>query len=311
MKPKYGAAEAAKHNLKEYPLNKSPIIPGSAKPDAEWLMVARSHSIFNKTPTDGAIQLKLEHLQLFWDQLDRHNRNDKDGLWRVMLLNSPWWDCPDFKDLLKEPKKGADGKPVRGADDEVVMVHRDFRRPSAEREFFDRWWQLSKLPMRRFKNGNVLIPRRVEHYKRFYGEEGMVWPHMRETVDEKEKEKWIRKDEAVDAPVGDRQDEAADDPFGDRQDEAAVVPPGDRQFEAANIPSGDRQDEDDAPLIVEEEPKPEDYWFNQDYDLNRMIWGGDVEQTETTAEGERDNVPLDDESELDWAFLLVHGRLPY
>ncbi|KAF9768102.1 hypothetical protein IL306_014656 [Fusarium sp. DS 682] len=98
----------------------------------------------------------------------------EDGLWRRVLLSSPWFDCPIFEDLLRKPQI-VNGK-VRRKNGEVVMKRRDPHFEELEEEFLERWWfKASKLKLRRFDNGDAVLPITARSYRDMYGEEAMKW----------------------------------------------------------------------------------------------------------------------------------------
>ncbi|KAJ4246243.1 hypothetical protein NW762_013591 [Fusarium torreyae] len=100
----------------------------------------------------------------------------EDGLWRRVLLSSPWFDCPIFEDLLSEPQKTKDGEIMRRKNGEVRMKRRDPHFAGLEAEFFRRWWfEASQLPLRRFENGDAVLPMTAPYYRTLYGDEAMKW----------------------------------------------------------------------------------------------------------------------------------------
>ncbi|KAF5023180.1 hypothetical protein F66182_4761 [Fusarium sp. NRRL 66182] len=165
--------------------------------DPEWLHASRYFLIFSVFPgayTHRDIKLrKNQHLQFFfWTALDRANRRFKDvqdpnerlwefhdmhdGLWRSLLLGSPWFDCPIFEDLLFEIRKKANGEVMLDKDGNPQKQKRDPRSEELEEAFFDRWWyKASKLPLRRFPNGDAVLPISAPYFRDMYGHEAMAW----------------------------------------------------------------------------------------------------------------------------------------
>lgn len=136
-------------------------------------------------PLDGTVHLwKYHDLQgmLTWWRMclqvpvsTRIGESD-DGLWKDVLMSSPWFDCPIFRDLLWEVEKDDNGQPKTKDNGEVVMKERDARSAVLEKEFFDRWWlTASKLPLRRFENGDAVLPITEKYYQAQYGAAGMQW----------------------------------------------------------------------------------------------------------------------------------------
>ncbi|KAM0427945.1 hypothetical protein ACHAPT_007405 [Fusarium lateritium] len=162
----------------------------------------------------GLYAKKLEHFQFyFWTALDRARRSNKpldgsvrlwerfdlrgmltwwriclqvpiptrfdtgnDGLWRDLLMSSPWFDCPIFWDLLWEYAKNNTGLPGGNDNAGLVPMPRDPRSSMLEEEFFERWWVLaSGLPLRRFENGDAVLPITAMYYQAQYGAASMQW----------------------------------------------------------------------------------------------------------------------------------------
>ncbi|UPK89932.1 hypothetical protein LCI18_000867 [Fusarium solani-melongenae] len=99
-----------------------------------------------------------------------------DGLWREVLLGSPWFDSPVFWDLLWKVAVDHNGKPRLDGNGEVIMKPRDPRSGVLEMRFFDRWWlTASRLPLRRFENGDAVLPITMAYYQAQNGTEGNQW----------------------------------------------------------------------------------------------------------------------------------------
>lgn len=183
--------------------------------DASEEVFIFTHSVL-KFDRTGLLQKKLEHFQFyFWTALDRARRLNKpldgslrlweyhdlqgmltwwrmcrqvtipsgigesnDGLWRDVLLSSPWFDCPVFYDLLLEVVTDFEGQPWTDTEGKVMVKERNPGSAALEEEFFKRWWlTASRLPLRRFENGDAVLPITMEYYQAQYGTTGMEW-HM-------------------------------------------------------------------------------------------------------------------------------------
>ncbi|KAH6989525.1 hypothetical protein BKA56DRAFT_611780 [Ilyonectria sp. MPI-CAGE-AT-0026] len=213
-----------------YPVNKSPIIPGSAQLDADWITASRAYDVFNMAlpavNTPGYMETwsaKCNHMQAnFWAALDRANRASRpprgdpearrcwhyhdmramvtwfrrcfgkpqpeedaaahaDGIWRDVLLSSPWFDCPDFMDLLWEVARDRNGNMVLNHLGQGMVVERDPRKAELEEQFLDRWWfRVARLPVRRWPTGDVVMPLNAGDFFRIYGPWASLWPHVRD-----------------------------------------------------------------------------------------------------------------------------------
>ncbi|KAJ3521748.1 hypothetical protein NM208_g13152 [Fusarium decemcellulare] len=161
-----------------YPLDKSPIVPSTKDADDDWFIASRNVEIFMEKfePPISHVLLgrKKEHLQYyFWTALDRNNRAHGGRQWDFhdmhgMLTCSPWFDCPVFDDLLWEDVKLKNGK--------IMKKHREPRSAEMEEAFLDTWcYQASQLRMRRFPNGDVVLPITAPYFRSVYGEEAMKW----------------------------------------------------------------------------------------------------------------------------------------
>ncbi|KAF4446163.1 hypothetical protein F53441_10139 [Fusarium austroafricanum] len=176
-------------DLYPYPPNKSPIIPSTADRDEDWLLASRQLVVFSRFCKTYEIRhQKDDHIQFyFWTALDRSNRRFKDvndpnaRLWefhdmRGMLACSPWWDCPIFEDLLVKPSMNKSGGYKRDENGDMVMKRRDPHFEALEEEFLERWWfKASKLPLRRFDNGDAVLPLTADYYRAMYGDKAMKW----------------------------------------------------------------------------------------------------------------------------------------
>ena len=106
--------------------------------------------------------------------LEQTQQAHEDGLWRDVLLSSPWFDCPIFDDLLHKPQiRNGPGGEKHG---KVHMVKRNPHFVELEDEFLERWWfKATKLKLRRFDNGDAVLPITAQSYRDMYGEKAMKW----------------------------------------------------------------------------------------------------------------------------------------
>lgn len=104
-----------------------------------------------------------------------------DGIWRDVLLSSPWFDCPEFMDLLWEVARDRSGNMVLNQQGQGMVVERDPRKAELEEQFLDRWWfRVARLPVRRWPTGDVVMPLNAGDFFRIYGPWASLWPHMRD-----------------------------------------------------------------------------------------------------------------------------------
>lgn len=84
----------------------------------------------------------------------------KDGIWRTVILTSPWWDWPDFTHLFFKTVRDAKGLPVKDAT--TGRIKRDMRDPyddTLEDEFMDVWERVANAkPLRKHTNGQLVLP---------------------------------------------------------------------------------------------------------------------------------------------------------
>ncbi|KAL2694856.1 hypothetical protein Neosp_001444 [[Neocosmospora] mangrovei] len=148
-----------------------------------WTALDRARRL-NK-PLDGSVQL-WQHgdlqAMLAWcymclqKPVPARIGEGNSGMWRILLATSPWFDCPLFCDLLWEVVKDGNGQPKTRDNGKTVVKPRSAKSAELEKEFFNRWWLVaSKLPLRRFENGDAVLPITVEYYQAQYGTAGMEW----------------------------------------------------------------------------------------------------------------------------------------
>ncbi|KAI8677763.1 hypothetical protein NCS55_00494100 [Fusarium keratoplasticum] len=167
-----------------------------------------------KTNRTSIRNKKLEHFQFyFWTALDRARRLNRSldgsvrlweyhdlqgmltwwriclhaaiparvgesnvGLWQDVLLSSPWFDCPIFEDLLWEVVTDGNGQPKTYVSGDVMVGLRNPKSAVLEKEFFERWWLMaSRLSLRRFENGDAVVPITTEYYRAQYGTASLDW----------------------------------------------------------------------------------------------------------------------------------------
>jgi hypothetical protein len=121
-----------------------------------------------------------------------------------VLLSSPWFDCPIFEDLLRKPQI-RNGE-VRKKNGKVLMMKRDPRFVELEDKFLERWWfKAAKLKLRRFDNGDAVLPITAKGYRDMYGEKAMEWKI------EEEEDKAYETAESVNGEEAHREEDDADD----------------------------------------------------------------------------------------------------
>ncbi|KAF5626066.1 hypothetical protein F52700_8781 [Fusarium sp. NRRL 52700] len=178
-------------DLYPYPNNKSPIIPSTSNLDEDWLLAATNRVRIFKTlsSSPNIREYKDEHIQFFfWTALDRSNRRYKD----IHAPNAQLWE---FHDMHGGEKHG-----------KIRMVKRTPHFVELEDEFLERWWfKAAKLKLRRFDNGDAVLPITAQSYRDMYGEKAMEWD-IEEEDDESDEET-----EIVVGEVMQREDEDADD----------------------------------------------------------------------------------------------------
>lgn len=98
-----------------------------------------------------------------------------DGVWRFALLSSPWWDCPIFDYLLWKPE-GRDDRDLGRWDPGTVLEKRVSRHVELERDFLNTWdYVATTFPMRRFSNGDAVLPLTRDFFREKYGDKAMKW----------------------------------------------------------------------------------------------------------------------------------------
>lgn len=148
-----------------------------------WTALDRARRL-NK-PLDGSVRLWEYHdlpgMLIWWRKCLRHRSStyigeSSDGLWKDVLLSSPWFDCPVFYDLLWEVMLDLEGQPRIDTEGKVMVKERNPKSAALEEQFFERWWlTASRLPLRRFENGDAVLPITVQYYQAQYGNAGMEW----------------------------------------------------------------------------------------------------------------------------------------
>ncbi|EEU37800.1 uncharacterized protein NECHADRAFT_88231 [Fusarium vanettenii 77-13-4] len=142
---------------------------------------------FNQ-PFDGSEYLwepfDIRTMRIWWrmchqDSVPTHIDVSNDGLWRDLLMSSPWFDCPLFRDLLWEVVTDDNGQPrteTVDGEDLITLKRRDPRLGELETNFVRRWWLVaSQVPLRRFENGDAVLPITAKHYEARYGTASMQW----------------------------------------------------------------------------------------------------------------------------------------
>ncbi|KAG8666841.1 hypothetical protein FPOAC2_11974 [Fusarium poae] len=100
----------------------------------------------------------------------------QDGIWRKTLLSSPWFDCPTFEILLSRPI-GSNDLDMTPWEPGTRLVTRDPRHPELLILFLEKWWlEAVNWHMRRFDNGDLVLPLTAGYYEEQYGSEAMNWP---------------------------------------------------------------------------------------------------------------------------------------
>ncbi|RSL96632.1 hypothetical protein CDV31_013405 [Fusarium ambrosium] len=162
-----------------------------------WTALDRARR-FNE-PLDGSVRLWEYHdlvgMMLWWRECTQSHtttaigEND-DGIWKDFLMSSPWFDCLMFYDLLWEVVMGCDGLPQTDSNGKVMVKTRNPKSAALEKEFFERWWlTASRLPLRRFENGDAVLPITARYYQAQHGTASMEW-HMPPTD-------WVEKDDDI------------------------------------------------------------------------------------------------------------------
>ncbi|KAK2595624.1 hypothetical protein QQS21_006671 [Conoideocrella luteorostrata] len=83
----------------------------------------------------------------------------RDGIWRTVILTSPWWDWPEFAYLYVKTVRDAHGAPQRDANGRVQRETRDPYDDKLEDEFMDLWEKVANTrPLRKHANGKVMLP---------------------------------------------------------------------------------------------------------------------------------------------------------
>ncbi|KFG79576.1 hypothetical protein MANI_022039 [Metarhizium anisopliae] len=83
----------------------------------------------------------------------------EDGIWRTVILTSPWWDWPEFAYLYVKTIRDDKGVPQRDANGRVMREMRDPYDDKLEDEFMDIWERVANTrPLRKHANGQVFLP---------------------------------------------------------------------------------------------------------------------------------------------------------
>ncbi|QPG95438.1 hypothetical protein C2857_000665 [Epichloe festucae Fl1] len=83
----------------------------------------------------------------------------KDGIWRTVILTSPWWDWPEFAHLYVKTVRDADGVPLRDANGRIRRETRDPCDDRLEDDFMDLWEGVANTrPLRKHLCGRVMLP---------------------------------------------------------------------------------------------------------------------------------------------------------
>ncbi|KZZ90873.1 hypothetical protein AAL_07099 [Moelleriella libera RCEF 2490] len=82
-----------------------------------------------------------------------------DGIWRTVILTSPWWNWPEFTHLFSETVLDAQGVPLLNADGRMRREMRDPYDDKLEDEFMDLWERVANSrPLQKRPNGQVMLP---------------------------------------------------------------------------------------------------------------------------------------------------------
>ncbi|CAM1503581.1 Fc.00g011720.m01.CDS01 [Cosmosporella sp. VM-42] len=105
------------------------------------------------------------------------NTPGSDGIWKDVLKTSPWWDCLLFFHLIYTAKRDENGELVKKANGAQIFINRELEgKPELEAEFLHIWREQAKeMPLRRFKNGDIVTPLFFEAYKEERGGDGHIW----------------------------------------------------------------------------------------------------------------------------------------
>ncbi|KAL6357160.1 hypothetical protein LRP88_10779 [Fusarium phalaenopsidis] len=155
-----------------YPLDKPPIAL-FYNLNEDWIDASQEVLIFtHQVPESDDEKMRLldkksEHFQFyFWTALDRARRFNKplDGSVRL-------WKPFDVRNDNGQPRtETVDGE------DLITLKRRDPRSGVLESQFVRRWWLVaSQVPLRRFENGDAVLPITAEHYEARYGTASMQW----------------------------------------------------------------------------------------------------------------------------------------
>lgn len=82
-----------------------------------------------------------------------------DGIWRDVLLTSPWFHWAEFFPLLKAPVLDARGRPIVDGKGRVLYEDRDPCADGMEDAFMDLWEAVANArPLRKTKAGHFILP---------------------------------------------------------------------------------------------------------------------------------------------------------
>ncbi|GAO15856.1 uncharacterized protein UV8b_07740 [Ustilaginoidea virens] len=83
----------------------------------------------------------------------------KDGIWRTVILTSPWWDWPEFAYLYVKTVRDANGVPQRDAAGRIRRETRDPYDDRLEDDFMDLWERVANTrPLGKHPDGTVVLP---------------------------------------------------------------------------------------------------------------------------------------------------------
>ena len=96
------------------------------------------------------------HLTARWDDAVVAHA---DGVWRDVLLTSPWFHWAEFFPLLKEPVLDAHGRPITDDAGRVLYQDRDPHGDGMEDAFMDLWEAVANArPLKKTPAGEFIMP---------------------------------------------------------------------------------------------------------------------------------------------------------
>ncbi|CAM1503580.1 Fc.00g011710.m01.CDS01 [Cosmosporella sp. VM-42] len=205
----------------------SPINSALEKPSKAWEKVALKSRYLKwaREQEDGVDRL-LNHLEInHWPALDHWNSHEiasdlptlnkwlygdfkammewyrlllalplpvpgrNDGMWRLVLENSPFWYWEDFKQFTHKEMKDHNGNPVKDHDGKKVLIRRtndEVQDWGLENAFYAKWWEIvNTRACKRFENGLIVTPYTCDRYER---KENLTWSTLRdEEMDRRER----------------------------------------------------------------------------------------------------------------------------